>query len=122
MSCGKKRGRSCRVNMKITKIAVRYCGGCNPSYQRGASVRGLQKRFPHLQLLNFEPTDVYRAVLIVCGCSARCAGQADLPVDIPRLVMAAQEDIERAAEFLEKLRSNNYGLENLLSGATFDCR
>ena len=78
-------------------------GGCNPSYQRGASVRGLQKRFPHLQLLNFEPTDVYRAVLIVCGCSARCAGQADLPVDIPRLVMAAQEDIERAAEFLEKL-------------------
>ena len=102
MSCGKKRGRSCRVNMKITKIAVRYCGGCNPSYQRGASVRGLQKRFPHLQLLNFEPTDVYRAVLIVCGCSARCAGQADLPVDIPRLVMA-QEDIERAAEFLEKL-------------------
>ena len=97
MSCGKKRGRSCRVNMKITKIAVRYC------YQRGASVRGLQKRFPHLQLLNFEPTDVYRAVLIVCGCSARCAGQADLPVDIPRLVMAAQEDIERAAEFLEKL-------------------
>ena len=103
MSCGKKHGRSCRVNMKITKIAVRYCGGCNPSYQRGASVRGLQKRFPHLQLLNFEPTDVYRAVLIVCGCSARCAGQADLPVDIPRLVMAAQEDIERAAEFLEKL-------------------
>ena len=96
MSCGKKRGRSCRVNMKITKIAVRYCGGCNPSYQRGASVRGLQ-------MLNFEPTDVYRAVLIVCGCSARCAGQADLPVDIPRLVMAAQEDIERAAEFLEKL-------------------
>lgn len=104
MSCGKKRGRSCRVNMKITKIAVLLLRWpAIPGYQRGASVRGLQKRFPHLQLLNFEPTDVYRAVLIVCGCSARCAGQADLPVDIPRLVMAAQEDIERAAEFLEKL-------------------
>lgn len=89
--------------MENTKIAVRYCGGCNPGYQRGTAVRTLQKRFPHLQLLNFEPSAVYEAVLVVCGCSARCAGQADLPVDIPRLVMASQEDIESATEFLEKL-------------------
>lgn len=89
--------------MENGKIAVRYCGGCNPWYQRGASVRELQKKFPKLQLLNFDPAEVYQAVLVVCGCPARCAGQADLPADLPRLVMAVQEDIECAAAFLEEI-------------------
>jgi len=85
------------------KIAVRYCGGCNPWYERGASVRGLQKQFPRLQLLNFDPAETYCAVLVVCGCPAQCAGQADLPTDLPRFVMAVPEDIERAAAFLEEI-------------------
>lgn len=53
-------------------INIRYCGGCNPRYDRAEIVRRLEERFPlHTYLINsLENTD---AVIILCGCSAACA-------------------------------------------------
>lgn len=84
------------------KIAIRYCGGCNSRYDRGAFARQIQERFPNLQLKIFNPWEEFLAALVICGCPARCAGQRDLPERLPRFVVAAAEDCERAAVFLNE--------------------
>ena len=54
------------------KRAVKYCGGCNPRYDRVALVRQLESRLGE-RLSGVWPGEVYDEVYVVCGCSARCA-------------------------------------------------
>ena len=51
--------------------AVKYCGGCNPRYDRVAAVRKLEEQCPHVRLLPAGPGQ--GLTLLVCGCSAQCA-------------------------------------------------
>lgn len=85
------------------KIALRYCGGCNSQYDRGAFVRKLEAAFPTVELRPYTPRKVYNAVLILCGCPSQCADQRDLPEDIPRFAAAMLADYDRAAAFLNAL-------------------
>ena len=55
------------------KIGVKYCGGCNPRYDRGAFVEGLKARYPDAEFQSARPQERYDQVLVVCGCAARCA-------------------------------------------------
>lgn len=59
------------------KIAVKYCGGCNPRYQRQQIPQRLQQDFPAAQVVtgNFAGAD---AAVVVCGCHSRCAGTAGI--------------------------------------------
>lgn len=69
-----------------TVIGVRYCGGCNPRFDRPALVNALAARCSHLIL---EPACAgfpYPAVVVVCGCPARCATVRDLAVRPDRLI------------------------------------
>ena len=40
------------------KIALRYCGGCNPRYDRIGLVEELKSRFPHLKMEPFHSGDL----------------------------------------------------------------
>lgn len=81
------------------KIALRYCGGCNPRYDRIGLVEELKSRFPHLKMEPFHSGDLCLASVVVCGCSSQCAGQDGLP--LPRFVLSAPEDLDRAAAFIQ---------------------
>lgn len=83
------------------KMGLRYCGGCNPRYDRVALVRQLQQSLPHVR---FEPADAdapHAAALLVCGCSARCVNVADLTLPADRLVFIS--DAQQLPAVLERL-------------------
>lgn len=82
-------------------IGVRYCGGCNPRYDRVAAVGRLARLLPGWELVPVQPGTAYPAVLVVCGCPARCAGTADL--DAPLAYLKSGEEIGPAAEELARL-------------------
>jgi hypothetical protein len=56
-------------------VRVRYCGGCNSSYDRVAFLRRVQGAFPSITFLqggdgaDFPPD----FTLAVCGCAVKCA-------------------------------------------------
>ena len=54
-------------------VGVRYCGGCNPRYDRAALVHSLEVSFPEVSFEPFRPESAYIAVLAVCGCPVQCA-------------------------------------------------
>lgn len=66
--------------MATHEIGVRYCGGCNPTFDRVSVVKRLQKLLPDLSFVNAEPGKPYAAVLIVNGCSNACTSTLNLAV------------------------------------------
>lgn len=68
------------------KVGLRYCGGCNPRYDRVALVKQLQQS---LSGIRFELADAdadHAAALLVCGCSAQCVGVSNLTLPADRLL------------------------------------
>lgn len=56
----------------MVRRAVKYCGGCNPRYDRTALVRCLEEKLDAV-LLPAEAGNSYDELYVICGCSARCA-------------------------------------------------
>lgn len=67
-------------------MGVRYCGGCNPRYDRVAAARELERRFPWVRFVPAGTEETWQTVVVLCGCTARCAA-ADLFVPAERLLL-----------------------------------
>lgn len=74
------------------KMGLRYCGGCNPRYDRVALFRQLQQSLPGIRFELADADAEHAAVLLVCGCSARCVGVSDLTLPADRLVYISSAD------------------------------
>ncbi|MBM6926987.1 hypothetical protein [Pseudoflavonifractor phocaeensis] len=75
------------------RIGIKYCGGCNPRYDRVAYVQTLACRYPNAVFEPAEPGRDYDVVLVVCGCSARCAGVIGLDPLRLRYVCQPEPDL-----------------------------
>ena len=62
--------------MRRARIRVKYCGGCNPRYDRGELVARLVADVPEADFsLSAGDHDL---ALVVCGCHSRCASREGL--------------------------------------------
>lgn len=62
----------------MTTVGIRYCGGCNPRYDRTRMVQSLIRDFPEISFT--YDTSVYCPLWItVNGCQVACASSASLP-------------------------------------------
>lgn len=52
--------------------AVKYCGGCNPRYDRKRVVQEIETRIGKT-LVHAHTGEVYDVLYVVCGCPSRCA-------------------------------------------------
>ena len=60
------------------KVALKYCGGCNPDYERTAYWEAIkQAAGDEFQWVRLEDGD-YQAVLLICGCPKACPRE-DMP-------------------------------------------
>lgn len=105
MNCWNRPERSSKRTMADKpKIGLRYCGGCNPRYDRVAVVKRLEEFFPEAEFLVAEEGKRYCAVVVACGCSSRCANVSGLAVPMGRLVyLSGWEDLLQAKERLRQL-------------------
>ncbi|MDR2529310.1 MAG: hypothetical protein LBD04_09905 [Synergistaceae bacterium] len=74
-------------------IAVKYCGGCNPRYDRVEFARSLQADFPELEVVGADAAEP-DFVLVVCGCPVRCVQHERLTGRRGKFVAASLEDRE----------------------------
>lgn len=81
-------------------IGLRYCGGCNPWYDRVAAVERLRALHPELRFVPARPGRRYPAVLVVCGCPARCADVSGLEGTL--VWLCGSEQLEEAAQALKQ--------------------
>ena len=87
-----------------TEIGVRYCGGCNPRYDRVALVKRLESLLSGMTLVPARPGVPYPAVVVACGCPSRCANVSDLALPAGKLIyLSGWEDLLPAKGWLETL-------------------
>ncbi len=56
------------------KCGIKFCGGCNPRYDRGKALEALKKYF--VQCIDFEIAEenhAYDILLVIGGCTNCCA-------------------------------------------------
>ena len=55
------------------KVGIRYCGGCNPRYDRGAMVKRITEKHPEWDAGVAREGVDYDLLLVIGGCTACCA-------------------------------------------------
>lgn len=78
--------------MAEVTVGVRYCGGCNPRFDRVAGVEALARACPSVGFRAAEPGREYGVLLVVGGCTACC-------VDLTGLSGREQVMIRTAGDF-----------------------
>lgn len=89
------------------RIGVKYCGGCNPRYDRPKFVARLKDELGgEVEWLNASTAEVpLDFVLVVCGCTAACAEHRQLNGAYGKLVIRAQTEYAAALEQLLKIKN-----------------
>lgn len=89
--------------MTHVQIGIKYCGGCNPRYDRVREVASLIRQFPSF---TFQyDTAVYCPIwIVVCGCQSACCPTDDLSggqilrLREPKDFLAVRRELERLRE------------------------
>lgn len=89
------------------RIGIKFCGGCNSTYQRRECVDKLKQRFPeHTYFLigNKEESEIVEGelLLVVCGCRASCVSGEKWGYFTERMVITCMKDFVEVEHFLEQ--------------------
>lgn len=85
-------------------VGVRYCGGCNPRYDRVALMKRLQSFFPEETFAAAQPGVRHPALVVVCGCPNQCVKLSDLALPAAKQVfLGGWEDLLPAKKRLAEL-------------------
>lgn len=82
-------------------VAVKYCGGCNPRYDRTAALTEISTALPGARFISAAPGRFTDALLVLCGCPARCAGLAGLDAGL-QVIVCGPEDLPGVAARLDR--------------------
>lgn len=88
------------------KIGIKYCGGCNPRYDRVQIVSRLREDFPGLELFPAREDSPADLIVVICGCGVQCANHARLHGAWGKMILSRAEDYDvlckKIREILQK--------------------
>lgn len=76
-------------------VGVKFCGGCNPTYDRGEAFADLRKRFPNVVFETYDANKKYEKLLLICGCERVCLRFREEFSADELIIPGSKEDIER---------------------------
>jgi 4-hydroxybutyrate CoA-transferase len=79
------------------RIRVKYCGGCNPRYDRTAVTKKLRADFPEAVVAETAGDGPDHFVVVVCGCSVACALHGELNGHAGKAIMTSEKEYEPLA-------------------------
>ena len=88
------------------KCGVKFCGGCNPRYQRGDAYRQIKEELADIDF-DYAQEDVpYDQLLVIGGCPACCASHEQYTAENEVIKMWDESHIESVKDELLKRNSN----------------
>lgn len=86
-------------------VYLKYCGGCNETYNRVSEVEKLKKELPDL-CFYYDDNHVCDIALIVCGCSNACVCMDKIKIE-NKFILKDKEDFYKIKSvLLNKLQRN----------------
>ena len=87
---------------RVVRIVVKYCGGCNPQYDRVDLVRRVQERCKDIARFIPAGEEVGDALMVIHGCHVQCAETADFS-HLPTVSISCPEDISGMIERIQTM-------------------
>lgn len=84
-------------------IGIKYCGGCNPLFNREYYVKALKKQLPNYEyrlLSDGKESDIW---VVVCGCMRACAYTEDLIANERIIVIDTVDKFDEVRDYLTSL-------------------
>jgi len=92
------------------KIGLKFCGGCNPAYDRLRLAGRLQERFgDRVEWVSPESREA-DLIVVIAGCPVSCVELPPLK-DRPLFLIAAEKDLE---SLIEKIATASCGESSIL--------
>ncbi len=83
------------------KIGIKYCGGCNPAYERVEMAERLQFRMQDRFLFLRHDQQEPDGLILINGCPRSCASQNLNHTEFPHFSMAGERDFKSLIDWLE---------------------
>jgi hypothetical protein len=87
----------------MKKIGIKYCGGCNPSYERVEMVQEVQSLLKNRFIFSIYDQQDSDIMLFVCGCPRACANKNSSHPEVPSRAMIGESDFRSLIDWLEGL-------------------
>ena len=82
------------------KIGIKYCGGCNPNYNRSEAVSRIVSSYPEIEFEPVKQDTHYDHILIINGCRRSCAGHEGLKTN-SKIFINCLKDIDNLSKKLK---------------------
>ena len=76
-------------------FGVKYCGGCNPRYNRTAFFDTVKRNFPEVEFQYVQPDVVYDHLIVICGRPSRCADISKIRVAGDTFKISEENQLEQ---------------------------
>ena len=84
-------------------IGIKYCGGCNPRYDRVREVMAIEAAYPHFHFAPAADGQCFDYVLVVCGCPSVCAAHKNIAARYKKYILYKPDDYIDISNVLDTL-------------------
>lgn len=91
------------MGKKVKKIGVKYCGGCNSTYERVEIIQKIRSRLEDQFLFLRHDEPGIDGLVLINGCLRACAGQDFNQKKIPFYSITGVDDFETLMNWLASL-------------------
>lgn len=91
-------------------VGLKYCGGCNPKYDRGALARALVAALPEHEFRPARPGEEYDLLVVISGCHVQCADISALKFQRGPVYISSADGLGAAIEEIKKYASEGRSL------------
>jgi hypothetical protein len=85
------------------KIGIKYCGGCNPSYERVEMVQQVQSLLKDRFIFSVNDLQDLDVMVLVSGCPRACANKKSNHPEVPSRLIVGESDFKSLIDWLEGL-------------------
>ena len=78
------------------KVGVKFCGGCNPRYDRGACLRKMREQLNDVIWVTGKQDEICDYWLLICGCQRGCIRSEDFTASKKILKLESPMDFMKA--------------------------
>jgi hypothetical protein len=96
---------------KKRKIGLKYCGGCNPLYDRVQAAASIKKRLEDIiELVSYEDREA-EGTLVIAGCPTACVDLKPFE-GRPIWVVTSLQDVERWVQTMNNPKNESTPAKN----------
>jgi hypothetical protein len=87
----------------MKKIGIKYCGGCNPFYERVEMIQRLQSLLEDRFIFAVDDLQDSHVVVLVSGCPRACADKNSNRPEVPSRSLIGESDFKSLVDWMERL-------------------